>query len=89
MRHYRVHGLYFESLHTFFIFPFARMLLLLKGLFQWQGAAFCNFFSRKFVEYKQAVDTKFRNVCLDFDSAKRNVVGYLGTNLEFDKWLNE
>ncbi|WP_296332726.1 hypothetical protein [uncultured Treponema sp.] len=37
----------------------------------------------------QGVDTKFRNVCLDFDNANRHVVGYLGTNLEFDKWLNE
>lgn len=37
----------------------------------------------------QGGDTKFQNVCLDFDSAGRPVVGYLGTNLEFGKWVDE
>jgi hypothetical protein len=37
----------------------------------------------------QGGNTNFQNVCLDFDSAGRPVVGYLGTNLEFGKWLNE
>ena len=37
----------------------------------------------------QGGSAKFRNVCLDFDSAGNPVVGYLGTNLEFGKWLGE
>lgn len=37
----------------------------------------------------QGGDPKFQNVCLDFDSAGKPVVGYLGTNLEFGKWLDE
>lgn len=32
---------------------------------------------------------EFQNVCLDFDSAGNPVVGYLGNNLEWGKWLNE
>lgn len=37
----------------------------------------------------QGGDEKFKNVCLDFDSAGNPVVGYLGNNLEWGKWLNE
>ncbi len=37
----------------------------------------------------QGGDSKFRAVCLDFDSSGTPVVGYLGTNLEFGKWLGE
>ena len=37
----------------------------------------------------QGGDPKFQNVCLDFDSAGRPVVGYLGDNLEFGKALDE
>jgi hypothetical protein len=37
----------------------------------------------------QGGDSKFKTVCLDFDSAGRPVVGYLGTNLEFGKALDE
>ncbi|MBB5225259.1 hypothetical protein DYE50_04685 [Treponema ruminis] len=37
----------------------------------------------------QGGDSKFRAVCLDFDSSGKPVVGYLGTNLEFGKWLDE
>ena len=37
----------------------------------------------------QGGDPKFQNVCLDFDRSGRPVVGYLGTNLEFGKWLDE
>ncbi len=37
----------------------------------------------------QGGDAKFQSVCLDFDSAGRPVVGYLGTNLEFGKALDE
>lgn len=37
----------------------------------------------------QGGDPKFQNVCLGFDSAGKPVVGYLGTNLEFGKWLDE
>lgn len=37
----------------------------------------------------QGGDPKFQNVCLDFDTAGKPVVGYLGTNLEFGKWLDE
>ena len=37
----------------------------------------------------QGGDPKFQNVCLDFDNAGTPVVGYLGTNLEFGKWLSE
>lgn len=32
---------------------------------------------------------EFQNVCLDFDSAGNPVVGYLGNNLEWGKWLSE
>jgi hypothetical protein len=32
---------------------------------------------------------EFQNVCLDFDSAGLPVVGYLGANIEFGKWLTE
>ena len=37
----------------------------------------------------QGGDTKFQSVCLDFDTNDIPVVGYLGTNLEFGKWLDE
>lgn len=37
----------------------------------------------------QGGDSKFQNVCLDFDSAGRPVVGYLGSNIEFGKALDE
>ena len=37
----------------------------------------------------QGGDSKFQNVCLDFDSDGTPVVGYLGTNLEFGKALGE
>ncbi len=37
----------------------------------------------------QGGNPKFQNVCLDFDSAGRPVVGYLGDNLEFGKALDE
>ena len=37
----------------------------------------------------QGGDTKFQSVCLDFDRNGLPVVGYLGTNLEFGKWLTE
>ena len=37
----------------------------------------------------QGGDTKFQSVCLDFDTKGIPVVGYLGTNLEFGKWLDE
>ncbi len=37
----------------------------------------------------QGGDTKFQNVCLDFDTSGTPVVGYLGTNIEFGKWLSE
>ena len=37
----------------------------------------------------QGSDSKFKQVNLDFDSAGNPVVGYLGTTLEFGKWLNE
>lgn len=37
----------------------------------------------------QGGDPKFQQVCLDFDSDGRPVVGYLGTNLEFGKALDE
>ena len=37
----------------------------------------------------QGGDSKFRAVCLDFDSSGNPVVGYLGTNLEFGKALGE
>lgn len=37
----------------------------------------------------QGGDTKFQNVCLDFDTYGIPVIGYLGTNLEFGKWLTE
>jgi len=37
----------------------------------------------------QGGDSKFQQVCLDFDSSGNPVVGYLGTNLEFGKQLAE
>jgi len=37
----------------------------------------------------QGGDPKFQNVCLGFDSSGTPVVGYLGSNLEFGKWLGE
>ena len=37
----------------------------------------------------QGGDVKCKQVCLDFDSNGLPVVGYLGTNLEFGKWLTE
>lgn len=37
----------------------------------------------------QGGSTMFQNVCLDFDSSGIPVVGYLGTNIEFGKWLTE
>ncbi len=37
----------------------------------------------------QGGDTKFQSVCLDFDTKGIPVVGYLGTNLEFGKCLDE
>lgn len=37
----------------------------------------------------QGGSTMFKQVCLDFDSAGNPVVGYLGNNLEWGKWLNE
>lgn len=37
----------------------------------------------------QGGSTMFKHVCLDFDSAGIPVLGYLGTNLEFGKWLGE
>ena len=37
----------------------------------------------------QGGDSKFQNVCLDFDSNGLPVVGYLGSKLEFGKWLGE
>lgn len=37
----------------------------------------------------QGGDSKFKNVNLGFDTAGTPVVGYLGTNIEFGKWLTE
>lgn len=37
----------------------------------------------------QGGDSKFKQVNLDFDSNGLPVVGYLGTNLEFGKWMTE
>jgi hypothetical protein len=37
----------------------------------------------------QGGNSNFQNVCLDFDSSGVPVVGYLGTYLEFGKWLDE
>jgi hypothetical protein len=37
----------------------------------------------------QVGSTNFQNVCLGFDSSGIPVVGYLGTNIEFGKWLTE
>lgn len=37
----------------------------------------------------QGGDSKFKNVNLGFDSSGTPVVGYLGTNIEFGKWLTE
>ncbi len=41
------------------------------------------------IDPAQGGNQKFQQVCLDFDSAGRPVVGYLGTNLEFGKALDE
>ncbi len=41
------------------------------------------------VDPAQGGNQKFQQVCLDFDSSGNPVVGYLGTNLEFGKWLTE
>ena len=41
------------------------------------------------IDPAQGGSQKFQQVCLDFDSDGRPVVGYLGTNLEFGKWLDE
>ena len=41
------------------------------------------------VDPAQGGSQKFQQVCLDFDTAGKPVVGYLGTNLEFGKWLDE
>ncbi len=41
------------------------------------------------VDPAQGGSQKFQAVCLDFDSTGRPVVGYLGTNLEFGKWIDE
>lgn len=41
------------------------------------------------IDPAQGGSQKFQQVCLDFDSAGRPVVGYLGTNLEFGKALDE
>lgn len=41
------------------------------------------------VDPAQGGSQKFQQVCLDFDSSGKPVVGYLGTNLEFGKWLDE
>ena len=41
------------------------------------------------VDPAQGGSQKFQQVCLDFDSNGIPVVGYLGTNLEFGKWLTE
>ncbi len=37
----------------------------------------------------QGGDSKFKNVNLGFDTEGTPVVGYLGTNIEFGKWLSE
>jgi len=37
----------------------------------------------------QGGDSKFKNVNLDFDTSGIPVIGYLGTNIEFGKWLTE
>ena len=37
----------------------------------------------------QGGDSKFQNVCLDFDSAGKPVIGYLGSKIEFGKWRDE
>lgn len=37
----------------------------------------------------QGGSTMFKQVCLDFDTSGTPVLGYLGTNLEFGKWLGE
>lgn len=41
------------------------------------------------IDPAQGGSQKFQAVCLDFDSDGRPVVGYLGTNLEFGKALDE
>ena len=37
----------------------------------------------------QGGKSEFQNVCLDFDSTGKPVVGYLGDNLEFGTWCDE
>lgn len=37
----------------------------------------------------QGGDPKFQNVCLDFDSTGKPIIGYLGENLEFGTWCDE
>ena len=37
----------------------------------------------------QGGKSEFQNVCLDFDSSGKPVVGYLGSNLEFGSWCDE
>lgn len=37
----------------------------------------------------QGGDPKFQNVCLDFDSTGKPIIGYLGENLEFGSWCDE
>ncbi len=37
----------------------------------------------------QGGDNRFKQVSLDFDTANRPVVGYLGTNIEFGTWVDE
>ena len=37
----------------------------------------------------QGGSESFKNVCLDFNSAGKPVVGYLGSNLEFGTWCDE
>ena len=37
----------------------------------------------------QGGKTEFQNVCLDFDSTGKPIIGYLGENLEFGSWCDE
>ncbi len=37
----------------------------------------------------QGGKTEFQNVCLDFDSTGKPIIGYLGENLEFGTWCDE
>ena len=37
----------------------------------------------------QGGDPKFQNVCLDFNSTGKPIIGYLGDNLEFGTWCDE